>query len=107
MTAILCALNLVGVNQKKHKSLSYPNLNSSKRHMVHCDKVPMQVFTELSEEATYIIAVGPNVNDFAGTHNDTNKDYADYEGPPNEPICFSRGQLFDLNRDINLQKKSL
>lgn len=104
---IFCAVNLVGVNQKKHKSLSYLNLSSTIRPVVHCEEVLVPVFTELSEEATYVIAVEPNVNDFAGTHNDTDKDYGDYEGSSNQPICFSRGQLFDLNRDLKFSKEPL
>ena len=54
----------------------------------------------------YIIAAEPNVNNFAGANNDTDKDDADYSGPSNEPICFSRGILFDLIKDLNLSKES-
>ena len=38
----------------------------------------------------YVIAVEPNVKNFAEANNDTDKDHADYSGPSNEPICFSR-----------------
>ena len=61
------------MNHKKRKSLSYTNLNSAIRPVRHCDEVPLPVFTDLSEEAAYVIAVEPNVNDL-------DKDYLDYAG---------------------------
>ena len=81
------------MNHKKRKSLSYTNLNSAIRPVRHCDEVPLPVFTDLSEEAAYVIAVEPNVNDFAEIRNDVDKDCLDYAGLSNKSICFSRGQL--------------
>ena len=38
-----CAINLTGINKKKHKSLIYPNLPSALRPAAHCDEIHIPV----------------------------------------------------------------
>ena len=44
-----CAINLTGINEKKRKSLIYPNLPSALRPVAHCDELPIPVFKELPD----------------------------------------------------------
>ena len=42
-----CAINLTGINKKKHKSLIYPNLPAALPPVPCCDEIIIPVFKEL------------------------------------------------------------
>ena len=43
----LCAVDMVGINRKNRNSLKYPDLQSARHSVVHCDEISVPVFEEL------------------------------------------------------------
>ena len=43
----LCAIDLTGINRKNRSSLEYPDLESARRPVAHCDEIPVPVYGEL------------------------------------------------------------
>ncbi|QQP53101.1 Uncharacterized protein FKW44_005452 [Caligus rogercresseyi] len=96
-----CAINLIGINRKNRKTLTYPNLDSAIRPVPHSEDVPVPVFESFpdvtdDERATELLQCD-------GLHN---HDDRDFEGTTSQPKQFNRGELNDLVRDLNLPKKS-
>ena len=44
-----CAVDVTGINRKNWGSLKYPDLQSARRPVAHCDEIPMPIFGELSD----------------------------------------------------------
>ena len=93
-----CAINLTGINKKKHKSFIYPNLPSALRRVAHCDEIPIPVFKELPDVPNENLDVNFEEND------DLNDN--DFVPKSSEPILFNPEELSNLIRDLNLSKES-
>ncbi|XP_027233923.2 uncharacterized protein [Penaeus vannamei] len=89
-----CAIDITGVNRKNRSSLKYPDLQSARRPVAHCDEIPVPVFREL-----------PDISD-----KDPSGDQEDEEDEvvldDSAPHPFSRNELNDLVRDLSLSKSS-
>ena len=87
-----CAVDVTGINRKNWYSLKYPDLQSARRPVAHCDEIPVPIFGEL-----------PDISD---------EDASSVEGHEDEeavleddaPHPFSRKELNDLVRDLSLSK---
>lgn len=44
-----CAIDVTGINRKNRSSLKYPDLESARRPVAHCDEIPVPVFGELPD----------------------------------------------------------
>lgn len=42
-----CAIDLTGINRKNRRSLEYPDLESARRPVLHCDEIPVPVCGDL------------------------------------------------------------
>ena len=93
-----CAINLTGINKKKHKSFIYPNLPLALRPVAHCDEIPIPVFKELPDVPNENLDVNFEEND------DLNDN--DFVPKSSEPILFNQDELSNLIRDLNLSKES-
>ena len=40
---------MTGINRKKWGSLKYPDLQSARRPVAHCDEIPVPIFRELPD----------------------------------------------------------
>ena len=40
---------MTGINRKNQSSLKYPDLESARRPVAHCDEIPVPVFGELPD----------------------------------------------------------
>ena len=89
-----CAIDVTGINRKNRSSLKYPDLESARRPVAHCDEIPVPVFGEL-----------PDISD-----EDSSSDQADEEEGvvfcDDAPHPFSQMELNDLVRDLSLSKSS-
>ena len=45
----ICAVDVTGINRKNRGSLKYPDLQSARRPMAHCDEIPVPIFGELPD----------------------------------------------------------
>ena len=90
-----CAIDLTGINRKNRSSLAYPDLDSARRPVVHCEEIPIPVFKEF-----------PETSDDASSS--FSEDNYDEETPLNDraPQPLSQNELNDLARDLNLPKCS-
>ena len=53
-----CALDVTGLNRKNRSSYMYPDLESARRPLAHCDEIPAPVFREflnISDEDSSIV----------------------------------------------------
>ena len=90
-----CAIDLTGINRKNRSSLTYPDLDSARRPVAHCEEIPIPVFKEFpesSDDASFSFS----------------EDNYDEETPLNDraPQPLSQNELNDLVRDLNLPKCS-
>ena len=44
-----CAVDVTGINRKNRDSLKYPDLQSARRPVTHCDEIPVPIFGELPD----------------------------------------------------------
>ena len=90
-----CAIDLTGINRKNRSSLTYPDLDSSRRPVAHCEEIPIPVFKKF-----------PETSDDASSS--FSEDNYDEETPLNDraPQPLSQNELTDLARDLNLPKCS-
>ena len=93
-----CAINLTGINKKKHKSFIYPNLPLALRPVAHCDEIPIPVFKELPDV--------PNENLDVSFEEEDDLNDNDFVPKSSEPILFNQDELSNLIRDLNLSKES-
>ena len=90
-----CAIDLTGINRKNRRSLTYPDLDSARRPVAHCEEIPIPVFKEFpetSDDAFFSFS----------------EDNYDEETPLNDcaPQPLSQNELNDLVHDLNLPKCS-
>eukprot|EP00795_Rhopilema_esculentum_P009944 gene9944-18557_t len=89
-----CAIDATGINRKNWSSLRYPNLESARRPVPHCDEIPVAVFKDLPETID---------KEFS-----SDEEYEEEEFAPDDkvPDPFSQNELNDLVRDLSLSKSS-
>ena len=90
-----CAINLNGINRKNQSSLKYPDLESARRPVPHCDEIPVPVFAEL-----------PELSDEEFSSVEDNEEVVPSDDADDAPHPFSQKELNDLVRDLNLPKSS-
>ena len=89
-----CTVDVTGINRKNWSSLKYPDLQSARRPVAHCDEVQVPIFGEL-----------PDISD---------EDASSVEGHENEEVVleddaphpFSQKELNDLLHDPSLSTDS-
>ena len=90
-----CAVDVTGINRKNQGSLKYPDLQSARRPVAHCDEIPVLIFGE-----------PPDISDEDASsvegHEDEEK--VDLEVDASHP--FSQKELNDLVRDLSLSTDS-
>ena len=86
-----CVINLTGINRKNRGSLKYPDLQSARRLVAHCDEIPVPVFGELPDISD---------EDSSGVEDEVILD-------EDTPYPFSQIELNDLVRDLGLSKSSV
>ena len=86
-----CAVDVTGINRKNQDSLKYPDLQSARRPVAHCDEIPVPIFGEL-----------PDICDEDASSVEGDED----EEEDNTPHPFSQKELNDLVRDLSLSKDS-
>ena len=90
-----CALDLTGINKKNRNGLKYPDLDSARRPVAHCNDIPVPVFEELPE--LHEVTDG----DSSG-QDEEEEEFHVHDSP--QP--FSQADLNDLVRDLNMPKES-
>ena len=88
-----CA-DVTGINRKNRGRLKYPDLQSARHPVAHCDEIPVHIFGDL-----------PNISD---------EDASSVEGHEDEEVVleddtphpFSQKELNDLVRDLSLSTDS-
>ena len=90
-----CAINLTGINRKNQSSLKYPDLESARRPVPHCDDIPVPVFAEL-----------PELSDEEFSSVEDNEEVIPSDDADDAPHPFSQKELNDLVHDLNLPKSS-
>ena len=90
-----CAIDLTGINRKNRSSLTYPDLDSARRPVAHCEEIPIPVFKDFPETS----------DDASSSFSEDNNDE---ETPVNDraPHPLSQNEVNDLVRGLNLPKCS-
>ena len=88
-----CAVNVTGINRKNRGSLKYPDIESARRPVAHCDDIPIPVFKSI-----------PDISDDENSSIPTEDEefYMDVD----VPNPFTQKELNDLVRDLGLSKSS-
>ena len=101
-----CMVNMSGWNRHKKNSWYYPDLESARRPVPHCEEVPIPIFSSLPKLVS-------NDNLFAETE-EVNSDDSNYSDSMSDTTAewqskvkpFSQSQLNDLVRDLALSKEA-
>ncbi|KAK5650493.1 hypothetical protein RI129_001522 [Pyrocoelia pectoralis] len=89
-----CSIDVTGINRKNRKNLTYPDLESARRPVAHCDEISIPVFRELPVISD---------QDSSSVEEDEEEYVVDDSGAPK---LFSQMELNDLVRDLSLSKSS-
>ena len=97
-----CAVKIKAINRKNRNSLTNPSLDSAIRPVPHSEELPVQVFEGLPQLEYSFSSEEEDVS--IDSHHIT----ADNDFPSSllSPKLFSKGELNDLTRDLNLFKES-
>ena len=94
-------VNIKGFNRYKKKKWEYPDLKSVKRPVLHCESIPVPVFTSLpqlhdsdSEE--------PHALECSETSEGSCNEYEESSSSPKQ---LTQQELNDLIKDLNLSKQ--
>ena len=104
-----CSIDTTGLNNKKHKSKSYPCLKSAIQPVLHSSEVPIPLFSGFSLKDGDKSDDGDNDDNIihdAEAYEDACFNDTDYEGSSAEPMLFNQNELSDLIRDLSLIKES-
>ena len=92
-----CMVKIKGFNRYKKRKWEYPDLKSARRPVLHCESIPVPVFTSLpqlhdsdSEE--------PHALECSETSEGS---CSEYEESSSSPKKFTQQELDDLIRDLN------
>ena len=92
-----CAVDVTGINRNNRNNLKYPDLESARRPVAHCDDIPVPVLAELTdisdEEFSSVEELEEEEKELVVLDDDA-------------PKPFSQKELNDLVRDLNLSKSS-
>ena len=94
-----CAINVMGINRKNRTTLEYPNLPSAMRPTPYSEEIPVLVFEDTSIEESS--SSQDETQSIATTDDASFPDDND-----EQPKLFSKNELNDLVRDLNLPKDS-
>ena len=88
-----CAVDVSGINRKNRGSLKYPDLQSARRPVAHCDAIPVPLFGEL-----------PDISDEDASSVEGHEEEVVFED--HAPHPFFQKELNDLVRNLSLSKDS-
>ena len=91
-----CAVKIVGLNQKKRRSITYPSLPSAIRPVPHSDDLPVPVHQKDHDDQESDTDI-PEEHD---EHVEHNPDFVEEI----TPVKFTESELNDLVRDLGLSK---
>ena len=86
---------MTGINRKNRGSLKYPDLQSARRPVAHCNEIPVPIFGEL-----------PDISDEDASRVEGHENEEEVVLEDNAPHPFSQKELNDLVRDLSLSKDS-
>ena len=87
-----CAIDVTGINRKNRSSLKYPDLESARHPVAHCDDIPVPVFGELPDISD---------EDSSSVSEDEEQDVVLDDDAPHP---FSQKELNDLVRGLSLSQ---
>ena len=90
-----CAVHVTGINRKNRGSLKYPDLQSARRPVAHCDEIPVPIFGEL-----------PDISDEDASSVEGHEEEEEVVLEDDAPHPFSQKELNDLVRDLSFSKDS-
>ncbi|ESO06027.1 hypothetical protein HELRODRAFT_160140 [Helobdella robusta] len=91
-----CSIDLTGINRKNRSSLEYPDLQSARRLVAHCDDIPVPVFHKLQD-----------ISDDESSSDEDQETEEEWPVVDDEtPQLFSQQELNDLVCDLSLSKAS-
>ena len=100
-------VNMSGWNRHKKNSLYYPDLESARRPVPHCEEVPISVFSSLPKFVSNddLFAETEEVNSDGSSYSDAimSDTTAEWQSKVKP---FSQSQLNDLVRDLALSKEA-
>ena len=101
-----CMVNMSGWNRHKKNLWYYPDLESVKRPVPHCEEVPIPVFSSLPKLVSNddLFAETEEVNSDGSNYSDSMSDITAEWQSKVKP--FSQSQLNDLVRDLALSKEA-
>ena len=92
-------------NQHKKKSGHHPNNDTAIRPVIHCDDVPIPVFTSFPDFIPNKLNLKTAENEASDCSSCTSLT-AEGHSQENKPRPFTQGQLNDLVRDLGLSKEA-
>ena len=95
LTATFYAVDVTGVNRKNRGSLKYPNLQSARRPVAHCDEISVPIFGNL-----------PDISDEDASSVEEHEDEEQVVLEDDAPHPFSQKELNDLVRGLSLSTDS-
>ena len=90
-----CGVDVTGINRKNRGSLKYPDLQSARRPVAHCDEIPVPICGEL-----------PDTADEDVSSVEEHEEEAEVVFEDNTQHLFSQNELNDLVRDLSMSKDS-
>ena len=99
-----CCVNISGFSAKTKSAISYPNLPSAMRPVLHSDDLPIPVFTALDVEISEDEC--DTGDTLSGDSGDNDEDFSDALLDREAPQLFNQAELNDLVRDLDLPKES-
>ena len=90
-----CAVDVTGINRKNRDSLKYPNLQSARRPVAHCEEIPMPIFGGF-----------PDISDEDASSVEGQEDEEEVVLENDAPHPFSQKELNDLVRNLSLSTDS-
>ena len=85
-----CAVDVTGINRKNQSSLKYPDLQSARCPVAHCDEIPVPIFREL-----------PDISDKDASCVEGHEDEEKVVLEDDAPHPFSQKELNDLLCDLS------
>ena len=85
-----CGVDVTGINRKNWGSLKYPDLQSARRPVAHCDEIPVPIFGEL-----------PDINDEDASSVEGHEDEEEVVLEDDAPHPFPQKELNDLVHDLS------
>ena len=90
-----CAVDVTGINRKNCSSLKYPDLQSARRPVAHCDEIPVPIIGEL-----------PDISDEDASSAEGHEDEEEVVLEDDAPHPFSQKELNDPVYDRRLSTDS-